>query len=78
MTYCRHPRQFEAGKCRKAKKTKEKKEMAKCGAETEVYSRVCGYHRPVRNWNKGKREEFKDRKTFKADYSSEKVKEAVA
>lgn len=39
--------------------------MSKCGAETEVYSRVVGYHRPVKNWNKGKREEFKERKTFK-------------
>lgn len=39
--------------------------MAKCGAETEVYSRVVGYFRPVKNWNKGKREEYKDRKTFK-------------
>ena len=39
--------------------------MSKCGEKTEVYSRVCGYFRPVANWNKGKREEFKDRKTFK-------------
>lgn len=39
--------------------------MSKCGAETEVYSRVVGYHRPVKNWNKGKKEEFKERKTFK-------------
>lgn len=38
--------------------------MAKCGAETEVYSRVVGYFRPVKNWNRGKREEFKDRKAF--------------
>lgn len=38
--------------------------MAQCGAETEVFSRVCGYFRPVKNWNKGKREEFKDRKMF--------------
>ena len=35
-----------------------------CGAQCEVYSRVCGYFRPVSNWNKGKKEEFKDRKTF--------------
>jgi hypothetical protein len=35
-----------------------------CGAETEVYSRVVGYLRPVAQWNKGKREEFKKRKTF--------------
>jgi hypothetical protein len=30
-----------------------------CGKPTEVYSRVCGYHRPVNNWNKGKQEEFR-------------------
>lgn len=35
-----------------------------CGEETEIYSRVVGYLRPVRQWNKGKREEFKLRKTF--------------
>jgi hypothetical protein len=39
--------------------------MAKCGEKTEVYSRVCGYFRPVSNWNRGKEQEFKDRKTFK-------------
>ena len=44
--------------------------MSKCGAETEVYSRVVGYHRPVKNWNKGKREEFKDRKIFALPPSS--------
>ena len=38
-----------------------------CGASCEVYSRVCGYFRPVSNWNKGKKEEFKDRKTFRLD-----------
>ena len=35
-----------------------------CGQETEVYSRVTGYYRPVNRWNKGKQEEFKERKTF--------------
>jgi hypothetical protein len=38
-----------------------------CGLECEIYSRVCGYFRPVRNWNIGKQEEFKERKTFKVD-----------
>lgn len=32
-----------------------------CGSETEVWSRVVGFYRPVQNWNKGKKEEFKDR-----------------
>ncbi len=37
----------------------------KCGEECEVYSRSVGYLRPVKQWNKGKTEEFKERKTFK-------------
>ena len=37
----------------------------KCGAETEVYSRITGYYRPVKNWNAGKSQEFKDRKTYR-------------
>ncbi|MFH0854727.1 MAG: anaerobic ribonucleoside-triphosphate reductase [bacterium] len=31
----------------------------------EVYSRVSGYLRPVNSWNKGKQEEFSDRKAYK-------------
>jgi len=30
----------------------------------EVYSRVVGYLRPVQNWHRAKREEFKDRLEF--------------
>lgn len=30
----------------------------------EVYSRVVGYLRPVNQWNRGKQQEFNDRKTF--------------
>ena len=29
--------------------------------ETEVYSRVVGYYRPVSNWNQGKQQEFSER-----------------
>lgn len=36
----------------------------KCEAECEVYSRIVGYMRPVKQWNSGKQEEFKDRKLF--------------
>ncbi len=36
----------------------------KCGKETEVYSRVVGYLRPVAQWNKGKKEEYKMRKEY--------------
>ena len=33
----------------------------------EVYSRVVGYIRPVKQWNPGKKQEFKDRTPFKMD-----------
>ncbi len=36
----------------------------KCGRETEVYSRITGYYRPVKNWNDGKSQEYKERKTY--------------
>jgi len=32
--------------------------------ECEVYSRVVGYMRPVKQWNRGKQQEFYDRKLF--------------
>ncbi len=35
-----------------------------CGKTAEVYSRITGYYRPVKNWNEGKVQEFKDRKTY--------------
>jgi ribonucleoside-triphosphate reductase len=38
--------------------------MGACGQKTELYSRVCGYFRPVANWNRGKKQEFLDRKNF--------------
>ena len=30
----------------------------------EVYSRIVGYLRPVQDWNKGKQQEFAERKTY--------------
>ncbi|HWQ60279.1 MAG TPA: anaerobic ribonucleoside-triphosphate reductase [Candidatus Fimivivens sp.] len=32
--------------------------------EAEVYSRIVGYIRPIKQWNKAKRQEFQDRVTF--------------
>jgi ribonucleoside-triphosphate reductase len=45
---------------------KVKKERTEC----EVYSRVVGYLRPVGQWNRGKQQEFSDRKTFKKTSSN--------
>lgn len=41
------------------------------GSETEVYARIVGYYRAVRNWNKGKREEYNHRKMFNLADSTE-------
>lgn len=47
-----------------------------CDKVTEVYSRITGYYRPVKNWNAGKSQEFKNRKVYihgrMADQSAKK------
>ncbi len=35
-----------------------------CGREAEVYSRVVGYYRPVQNWHRGKKEEYRQRRPY--------------
>ena len=42
-----------------------------CGEEAEVYSRITGYYRPVKNWNAGKAQEYKDRKVYDPGLSLE-------
>ena len=53
-----------------------------CGEEAEVYSRITGYYRPVKNWNDGKAQEYKDRKVYNIAESTEphnvQVEEACA
>lgn len=41
--------------------------MGDCNGETEVFSRIVGYFRPIENWNAGKRQEFDDRQMFSED-----------
>lgn len=43
----------------------EHPQCPRCENACEVYSRVVGYLRPVEQWNKGKKEEFKERRTYK-------------
>jgi ribonucleoside-triphosphate reductase (formate) len=43
----------------------EHEKCDQCGEETEVYSRIVGYLRPVNQWNNGKQTEFCMRKTYK-------------
>ena len=38
----------------------------------EVYSRIVGYLRPVQNWNKGKQQEFADRRPYEVQTNPER------
>ena len=38
--------------------------MCMVKTECEIYSRVCGYLRPISNWNDSKQSEFSDRVMF--------------
>lgn len=42
--------------------------------KTEVYARIVGYYSPTNLWNKGKKEEWKDRKEFVIDKSDKSGK----
>ena len=42
-----------------------------CGEETEVYSRITGYYRPVKNWNDGKAKEYEMRKEYDVKHKCE-------
>ncbi|MDP2268018.1 MAG: ribonucleoside triphosphate reductase, partial [Deltaproteobacteria bacterium] len=44
--------------------TGEKEVCPACGEACEIYSRVVGYLRPVKQWNKGKQEEYQLRQVF--------------
>jgi len=44
--------------------TGEKTNCPTCSQTCEVYSRVVGYLRPVKQWNKGKQEEYQFRQVF--------------
>ncbi len=48
----------------------EQKTCPKCGAVTEVYSRITGYYRPVQNWNDGKLQEYANRTEYDIEHSN--------
>jgi hypothetical protein len=37
------------------------------GTKTEIYTRIVGYYRSLKNWNRGKREEYDHRVTFRSE-----------
>lgn len=50
----------------------EQPECPQCQGATEIYSRVVGYLRPVKQWNDGKQAEYVNRKTFQVKLVKEK------
>ena len=48
-----------------------------CGGPTETYSRITGYYRPIKNWNDGKTQEFKDRQTYDIEHSNMRPRTAT-
>ncbi len=44
---------------------------AQCGKECEVWSRIVGYFRPLKQWNKGKKSEFGERLEYTVPESGE-------
>lgn len=48
----------------------EHKTCPVCGQEAEVYSRITGYYRPVKNWNEGKTQEYKNRTVYDVAHSA--------
>jgi anaerobic ribonucleoside-triphosphate reductase len=43
--------------------------------ECEIYSRCCGFYRPVNQYNHGKQSEFADRVTYSLDTIKEALRE---
>ncbi|MDD5397078.1 MAG: anaerobic ribonucleoside-triphosphate reductase [Candidatus Moranbacteria bacterium] len=54
----------------KCKECHQKDSVLRNFQQTEVYSRVVGYIRPVSQWNKGKQAEFGDRSEYMIDGSA--------
>ncbi len=40
------------------------------GTPTEIYTRIVGYYRSLKNWNRGKREEYNHRVTFRPNQNT--------
>lgn len=54
----------------------EIKSCPTCHGECEVWSRIVGYFRPVDQWNKGKKSEYKDRMEYRIEVSGTRSYEA--
>ncbi len=55
----------------------EQPRCAHCNQETEIYSRVVGYLRPIKQWNDGKQAEYAMRHSYRTDSIDPGVSAAV-
>jgi hypothetical protein len=62
LSYKEGDKEYEVFKCADCYKANPRLSDYK---PCEVYSRVCGYLRPVGQWNAGKQQEYKERKEYK-------------
>ena len=61
LIYEKDNEQIKAYKCKECyEEDKSLRDYQPC----ECYSRIVGYLRPTSSWNKGKEQEYKERKTF--------------
>jgi len=58
------PYETSSGTFVKCKTCHKKDPVLRNFQETEVYSRIVGYIRPIAQWNNGKKQEFRDRKVY--------------
>lgn len=56
----------------------EQEQCPTCDAQTEVYSRVVGYLRPVKQWNNGKQAEYTMRKIYVLPSDAEDDKHLIS
>ncbi len=62
LSYQENGKEYEVFKCHACYKANPRlTDYQPC----EVYSRVCGYLRPVGQWNAGKQQEYRERKKYK-------------
>lgn len=62
LSYKEGDKEYQVFKCNDCYKSNPRLTDYK---QCEVYSRVCGYLRPVQQWNSGKQQEYKERKEYK-------------
>lgn len=62
-------------KSRKVRRSMNEVVKSKREVPCEIWSRVVGYFRPISQWNKGKQDEFQNRKTYDVNQKRDEVEQ---